>query len=775
MGELGLRERKKLRTRETIATVALDLFAERGYQQTTVAEIAEAAEVSKGTLFAYFPSKEEIVFADTSPLRDQLCHELRHRSKGLSAVDTLRGFVADHMVAPAPRELLRERLIAENEQLRMHYRARLAEVEDALAEAIAADLGEPADGPRPRFAAAAALSAISIAKDQARSVHGATSLAHAGGRGDRRGERVPRGRAGRDRRHPGPAADGLMEAAHEQRQHYGITFATLAVAAIVYALLQSLVAPALPAIQADLNASATGATWILTAYLLSACVATPIVGRLGDMFGKKKMLVITLWVLALGTLLAALSSTIALMTAARVMQGIGGAVFPLAFSIIRDEFPRERIAHGIAMISALVGIGGGLGIVLSGPIVQHLNYHWLFWLPLAAIVPVAVITMVMIPESPIRTPGQGRLGRGRAARRLAGGAAGRGQRGAELGLGVGGHAGPAGGVRAGRGRLGGRRVADGRAAGGHDDAARPAGVGDEPVGHADRLWHVRVVRADPAVRGDAEIDRLRVWRLRHRGGDVPAAGHDRHAAGGPGGGPHVGDGGLARAAGAGRPAECVAWVQLALLHSQSWQIYTATFVMGLGIGLAFASMVNVIVESVRPDQTGVATGMNVIFRNVGGALGGQISASILTASVVAGALPTAGRVRGRVLAVGRDAAAGLRSGVAGSEARRRAQRRPRRAGTGAGRGLTQAPAGRRASIRSVHASTLSMTRCVPLQGSRASVSRTSSAEAATATWTTRYSSPSGPPRTMKPASTRPSMNAACSSQPDCCSSGNLRS
>src|SRR6478752_6978354 len=168
MGELGLRERKKLRTREAIATVALDLFAERGYQQTTVAEIAEAAEVSKGTLFAYFPSKEEIVFADTSPLREQLCHELRHRSNGLSAVDTLRAFVADHMIPPGPREALRE-------QLRVHYRARQAEVEDALVEAIAADLGEPADGPRPRFAAAAALSAISIAKAQARSVHGATA------------------------------------------------------------------------------------------------------------------------------------------------------------------------------------------------------------------------------------------------------------------------------------------------------------------------------------------------------------------------------------------------------------------------------------------------------------------------------------------------------------------------------------------------------------------------------------------------------------------------
>ncbi len=198
----------------------------------------------------------------------------------------------------------------------------------------------------------------------------------------------------------------MTHAPDEHRPHYGVTFATLAVAAISYALLQSLVAPALPDIQHDLNASTTGATWILTAYLLSACVATPIVGRLGDMFGKKKMLVITLWVLALGTLMAALSSTIALMILARVVQGIGGAVFPLAFSIIRDEFPRERIAQGIAMISALVGIGGGLGIILAGPIVQNLNYHWLFWLPLLAIVPAAIVTMWMIPESPIRSPGR---------------------------------------------------------------------------------------------------------------------------------------------------------------------------------------------------------------------------------------------------------------------------------------------------------------------------------------------------------------------------------
>ena len=90
MLETGLRERKKQRTRETIVTAALELFAERGYQQTTVAEIAEAAEVSKGTLFAYFPSKEEIVFADTAPLREELLRELQPPHGGLSAQETLR-------------------------------------------------------------------------------------------------------------------------------------------------------------------------------------------------------------------------------------------------------------------------------------------------------------------------------------------------------------------------------------------------------------------------------------------------------------------------------------------------------------------------------------------------------------------------------------------------------------------------------------------------------------------------------------------------------------
>ena len=194
--------------------------------------------------------------------------------------------------------------------------------------------------------------------------------------------------------------------AEVERQHYNVTFTLLAVAAVAYALLQSLVAPALLTIQEDLHTTTAGAAWILTAYLLSASVMTPIAGRLGDMYGKKRTMVIVLVILAFGTLLAALATSIGVMIVARVIQGAGGAVFPLSFSIIRDEFPRPRVPHGIALISSIMGIGGGLGIVLAGPIIQHLDYHWLFWFPLGAVIVATIGIVLFVPESPVKTRGR---------------------------------------------------------------------------------------------------------------------------------------------------------------------------------------------------------------------------------------------------------------------------------------------------------------------------------------------------------------------------------
>lgn len=154
-------------------------------------------------------------------------------------------------------------------------------------------------------------------------------------------------------------------------------------------MLQSTVAPALPVIQEEFHASETAVAWVFTGYLLSASVLTPIVGRLGDMFGKERTLVISLAVLS-----------------TRVVQGSGGAIFPLAFGIIRDEFPREKAAQGIALISAILGIGGGLGIVLAGPIISAFDYHWLFWFPLLVTVAATLATIFFVPESPLKSPGK---------------------------------------------------------------------------------------------------------------------------------------------------------------------------------------------------------------------------------------------------------------------------------------------------------------------------------------------------------------------------------
>ena len=123
-------------------------------------------------------------------------------------------------------------------------------------------------------------------------------------------------------------------------------------------------------------------TWVLTAFLLSASIFTPILGRVGDMVGKERMLVVTLAALAAGSVVAGLAHSITVLIIARAIQGIGGAVLPLSFGIVRDEFPGMKVAGAVGIIAAMAAVGGGAGIVLAGPIVSNLNFHWLFWIPM---------------------------------------------------------------------------------------------------------------------------------------------------------------------------------------------------------------------------------------------------------------------------------------------------------------------------------------------------------------------------------------------------------
>ena len=156
----------------------------------------------------------------------------------------------------------------------------------------------------------------------------------------------------------------------------------LLMAGVSFALSQTLVIPALPEIGDHLDASATATSWLLTAFLLSASIATPIVGKLGDIHGKGRVLTAVLLVFAAGAVVCALGRTIEVVIAGRVLQGVAGGVFPLAFGIVRDTFPRERIPAGLGMVSAIFGIGGGIGLPLSGVIVDNLDTRWLFWINL---------------------------------------------------------------------------------------------------------------------------------------------------------------------------------------------------------------------------------------------------------------------------------------------------------------------------------------------------------------------------------------------------------
>jgi AcrR family transcriptional regulator len=159
----GLRERKKQRTREQIVESAMRLFAERGYHATTIAEIAAAADVAPRTFFAYFPSKEAVVFHGVDRDMDALASALRDRLPGETAFDALRRWIDaifDQSMAAEDEAHLRKRLCREDEGLANFQAGIMARVQELLLEAIAADLDEPPDALRPRLVTAAALAAL---------------------------------------------------------------------------------------------------------------------------------------------------------------------------------------------------------------------------------------------------------------------------------------------------------------------------------------------------------------------------------------------------------------------------------------------------------------------------------------------------------------------------------------------------------------------------------------------------------------------------------------
>jgi MFS family permease len=427
-----------------------------------------------------------------------------------------------------------------------------------------------------------------------------------------------------------------MTSPDTNRTHPTLILVVLCLAGLAYAMLSSSVIPALPTMQRALHTSETGIAWLLTAYLLSASVGTAIIGRLGDMHGKERLLLWTLVILAAGTLLAAVSSSLAVLIVARFIQGASGGIFPLAFGIVRDEFPREKVAGSIGLLSAILGVGAGVGIVLSGVIVEHLNYHWLFWIPLVAVLFAAVATWRFIPESPIRVPGR--------INWLAG---------VLMTIGI---------------SLVLLAISETTTWG----WGSPRTLGLILLGLVfSAAWIAVEVRSDnPLI--DMTMMRVRgVWTTNLAAFLLGAGMYASFIvfpqfaqlprSTGFGFGVSVVVSGLyllpstvgmtvlgmyagrisarfgSRAALlTGTAFTTASFALLAVAHSHPYDLLIAAALLGVGIGLAFAALGNLIVQAVSNYQTGVASGMNTVMRTLGGALGGQLSATFIAANMAHG-------------------------------------------------------------------------------------------------------------------------------------------
>jgi MFS family permease len=364
-----------------------------------------------------------------------------------------------------------------------------------------------------------------------------------------------------------------------------------------------------------------------------------VLGRLGDMFGKKRVLLIVLASLIVGSVVAALTSSVPVMLAARVIQGGGGAIFPLAFSIVRDEFPRERVAGAIGILSALIGVGAGVAIVVAGPIVDNLSIHWLFWIPAVMTAIALVATIFWVPESPITAPGRINP---LAVLTLSGWLVC-----LLLGVSEGGQWGWT--------------------------SARILGLFAGAI-LLFAAWLVTEMRAEQPL---VDVRMMRVPAVWWTNISAMLFGFGMYSvmivvpaflqtpsSAGYGFGASITKSGLALLplSGAmlvagiltgafamrygskvplvvGSALSALGMLFLTVAHGSEWNFYVAMALVGLGIGFAFSAMSNLVVEAVPPGQTGVATGMNANVRTIGGAIGSQIVASIIAGGIVAHALP----------------------------------------------------------------------------------------------------------------------------------------
>jgi EmrB/QacA subfamily drug resistance transporter len=414
-----------------------------------------------------------------------------------------------------------------------------------------------------------------------------------------------------------------------------VTLAILVFAGTAFALQQTMIVPALPVLRDEFGTTTAWATWLLTGFLLSASVAIPILGKLGDQHGKERLLVISLGIFLLGSLGGIFAWDIGSLIGFRILQGAGGAVFPLSFSIIKDEFPPEKVGVAVGAVSSVFAVGGSLGLVLSGLIVDNLSWRWLFGVGAVGVAIAVVLVFLFVPESPIKTPsrvdfpGAALLSSGLVSLLLA--------------LTEGEHW----GWTSGRilGLFAGAAVL--LVAWGFVELRVP-----EPMVDMRMLANREVLFANltALVGGFALFGSfILIPNLLQLPKEVAAYGFGASATltglyllpsavTGFASGPLAGV--MSRHVHAKWPLSlgmalgALGLGLIAVWHSEGWHIVLGMLVLGAGLPMTFAAMAKIIVDVVRPTETAVATGMNTVMRTIGGVVGGQVVAALLAAETI---------------------------------------------------------------------------------------------------------------------------------------------
>ena len=412
-----------------------------------------------------------------------------------------------------------------------------------------------------------------------------------------------------------------------------IVFA-LAVAGLTASFMFTLVVPIQAKLPELLNASREDTAWVVTATLLAAAVAAPISGRLGDMYGKRRIVLVLLAAMIVGSVIAALSTNLIWVIVGRALQGVVTGVVPLGISILRDTLHPNRVDTAIALISATMGVGGALGLPLSAVVTEYGDWHLLFWMAAALGVICFALVVWIVPVSVLRTPGRFDYV---------------GVAGLAIGL---------------TGIL--LAVSRGNEWGWAAPATIVSGLGglvvlvlwgwfelriDEP------LLDLRVAARPPVLLTNLasicmgfalftsnvvfpQLLELPVASGSGFGLSLLAASFVVMPAGlvmmvlSPV------SGRLARVVGpralliAGATALIAAYGTVIVASSEVWQIFVANILIGVGIGFGFAAMPMLIMRAVPPSETGASNGLNSLFRSLGTSSAAAVMGAVLATSSI---------------------------------------------------------------------------------------------------------------------------------------------